>query len=89
MQGHPPLELDLDTAPSNLAVADIVYVPLETPLLATARARGLRPVEGLGMLLHQAVSGFAAWFGVIPVVDDELREFVAGDLLRPRDLHDQ
>jgi shikimate dehydrogenase len=85
MLGHPPLELDLDAAPAGLAVADIVYVPLETPLLAAARARGLRPVEGLGMLLHQAVSGFAAWFGVTPVVDDELRRFVAGDLLGPGD----
>jgi len=81
MHGNPPLELDLDAAPRGLAVADIVYVPLETPLLAAARARGLRPVEGLGMLLHQAVAGFAAWFGVTPVVDDELRQFVAGDLL--------
>lgn len=81
MAGHPPLALDLDAAPAGLAVADIVYVPLETPLLAAARARGLHPVEGLGMLLHQAVAGFAAWFGVTPVVDDALRRFVAGDLL--------
>jgi shikimate dehydrogenase len=81
MRGHPPLELDLATAPPGLAVADIVYAPLETPLLAAARARGLRPVEGLGMLLHQAVPGFAAWFGVTPTVDDELRRFVAADLL--------
>lgn len=81
MHGNPPLELDLDLAPAGLAVADIVYVPLETPLLAAARTRGLRPVEGLGMLLHQAVAGFAAWFGVTPAVDDELRRFVAGDLL--------
>ena len=80
--GHnPPLEIDLDRVPSGSAVADIVYVPLETPLLAAARARGLRPVEGLGMLLHQAVSGFSAWFGVTPVVDDALRRFVAGDLM--------
>ncbi len=81
MLGHPALEVDLDGAPAGMAVADIVYVPLETPLLAAARARGLRPVEGLGMLLHQAVAGFAAWFGVTPVVDEELRRFVAGDLL--------
>jgi shikimate dehydrogenase len=81
MAGHAALVLDLDRANPGLAVADIVYVPLETPLLAAARARGLRPVEGLGMLLHQAVAGFAAWFGVTPVVDDELRQFVAGDLL--------
>jgi shikimate dehydrogenase len=81
MRGQPPLELDLERARPGLAVADIVYVPLETPLLAAARARGLHPVEGLGMLLHQAVPGFAAWFGVTPVVDDELRHFVAADLL--------
>jgi shikimate dehydrogenase len=62
-------------------VADNVYVPLETPLLAAARARGLRCVEGLGMLLHQAVPGFRAWFGVEPRVDEELRRFVASDLL--------
>ena len=81
MAGYPPLELDLDRAHAGMAVADIVYVPLETPLLAAARARGLRQVEGLGMLLHQAVPGFAAWFGATPVVDDELRRFVAADLL--------
>jgi shikimate dehydrogenase len=54
---------------------------LETPLLAAARARGLHCVEGLGMLLHQAVPGFRAWFGIEPRVDDELRQFVASDLL--------
>ncbi|HTW70958.1 MAG TPA: shikimate dehydrogenase [Acetobacteraceae bacterium] len=81
MQGHPPLPIDLDYACSTLAVADIVYVPLETPLLADATARGLRAVEGLGMLLHQAVPGFRAWFGVEPVVDSALRRFVAADLL--------
>jgi shikimate dehydrogenase len=81
MQGHPPLQLDLARAAPGLAVADIVYVPLETPLLAAATARGLRTVEGLGMLLHQAVPGFRAWFGVEPEVDDALRRFVAADLL--------
>ena len=81
MQGHPPLEIDLDYAPSGLAVADIVYVPLATPLLAAAAARGLRTVEGLGMLLYQAVPGFRAWFGVEPQVDAALRKFVAADLL--------
>jgi shikimate dehydrogenase len=81
MAGNPALELDLDRAPAGLAVADIVYVPLETPLLAAARARGLRAVEGLGLLLHQAVPGFTAWFGVEPVVDDALRRFVAAGLL--------
>ncbi len=81
MAGHQSLTLDLARAPAGLAVADIVYVPLETPLLAAARARGLRAVEGLGMLLHQAVPGFAAWFGVTPVVDEALYRVVASDLL--------
>jgi len=72
MAGQAPLDMPLDRADQNLVVADIVYAPLETALLAEARARGLRAVEGLGMLLHQAVPGFAAWFGVTPVVDDEL-----------------
>jgi shikimate dehydrogenase len=81
MHGKNPVEIDLSRAPKGAAVCDIVYVPLETPLLAAARAHGLRCVEGLGMLLHQAVPGFKAWFGVEPVVDDELRRFVAADLL--------
>ena len=81
MAGHPPVEIDLDRAGRGLTVADIVYVPLETPLLAAARARRIRGVEGLGMLLHQAVPGFRAWFGVEPAVDDALRRFVAADLL--------
>jgi shikimate dehydrogenase len=55
-------------------------VPLETPLLAAARARGLRAVDGLGMLLHQARPGFEAWFDVAPTVDAELRAFVFDDL---------
>jgi shikimate dehydrogenase len=82
MQGHPPLELDLSRAPHGLAVADIVYVPLETPLLSAAAAHGLRAVEGLGMLLYQAVPGFRAWFGVEPRVDEALRRFIAADLLQ-------
>src|SRR4051812_46307752 len=81
MTGHPPLEIDLDRAAAGLTVTDIVYVPLETPLLADARARGIRSVDGLGMLLYQAVPGFRAWFGIDPVVDDALRRFVAADLL--------
>ena len=80
MEGQPPLELDLAALPAHAVVADIVYVPLETPLLAAARARGLRAVDGLGMLLHQARPGFAAWFGVMPDVDDELRRLVAADI---------
>jgi len=81
MVGHESLDLDLSLAPAALVVADNVYVPLETPLLASARGRGLRCVEGLGMLLHQAVPGFRAWFGVEPRVDAELRQFVVADLL--------
>jgi shikimate dehydrogenase len=80
MVGHDPIELDLSRAPASLAVAENVYVPLETALLIQARVRGLRTVEGLGMLLHQAVPGFQAWFGVKPEVDEELRHFVAVDL---------
>ncbi len=80
MAGQPPLELDLSPLPAHAVVADIVYVPLETPLLAAARARGLVGVDGLGMLLHQARPGFEAWFGVAPVVDDELRRIVAADI---------
>jgi shikimate dehydrogenase len=80
MLGHAPLDLDLSRAPASLAVADNVYVPLETPLLAAARAHGLRIVDGLGMLLHQAVPGFHAWFGIKPQVDEDLRRFVAVDI---------
>ena len=80
MDGQPPLAMDLRHAPSSLVVAETVYTPLETGLLAAARARGLRVVDGLGMLLHQARPGFAAWFGVEPVVDAALRRFVLADL---------
>jgi shikimate dehydrogenase len=80
MQGQPALEIDLAPLPPNAVVADMVYVPLETPLLAGARARGLRGVDGLGMLLHQARPGFFEWFGVAPSVDAELRAFVAHDI---------
>lgn len=80
MAGNPPLELDLRSAPPSLVVADNVYVPLETPLLAAARSCDLRCVGGLGMLLHQAVPGFRAWFGVEPQVDDELRQFMVADI---------
>ena len=79
MNGEGPLPVDLGH--NRPAVADIVYVPLQTPLLADAKARGLIAVGGLGMLLHQAVPGFKAWFGVEPVVDEELFRFVAADLL--------
>jgi shikimate dehydrogenase len=77
MVNHPPLEMALDAAADGLVVADIVYAPLETKLLADAKVRGLKAVEGLGMLLHQAVPGFFAWFGVMPVVDEEIYRIVS------------
>jgi len=80
MQGEPPLVIDLERARDNLLVTDIVYVPLETPLLALARARGLQTVDGLGMLLHQAAPGFEHWFGVRPEVTPELRRLVLADM---------
>jgi shikimate dehydrogenase len=76
MTGNPPLELSLDDAPAPALVTDIVYTPLETPLLADARARGLATVDGLGMLLHQARPGFNAWFGADPAVTAALRRAV-------------
>jgi shikimate dehydrogenase len=83
MTGQPPLELLLDRLPDAAVVADIVYSPLETELLKAARSRGLRAVDGLGMLLHQAVGGFARWFGVRPQVTEGLRALVEADLMRP------
>jgi shikimate dehydrogenase len=82
MEGKAALPLDLSRAEAGAAVADIVYVPLETPLLRDAAAHGLKPIEGLGMLLYQGIPGFRAWFGVEPAVDDDLRRFVAADLMR-------
>ncbi len=76
MAGQPPLELDLTELPRTAIVNDIVYVPLETPLLAAARRRGNPVVDGLGMLLHQARPAFAAFFGVEPTVDQDLRAAV-------------
>jgi shikimate dehydrogenase len=81
MVGQPPLEINL-RCPASLVVADLVYAPLETGLLASARARGLRTADGLGMLLHQAVRGFQLWFGVRPEVTPELRAMVEADLLK-------
>ncbi|MDR6293687.1 shikimate dehydrogenase [Inquilinus ginsengisoli] len=78
MQGHAALDLPLDALPRAALVNDIVYVPLETPLLAAARARGHQVVDGIGMLLHQARPGFEAWFGVAPAVDAALRAAVLG-----------
>jgi shikimate dehydrogenase len=80
MSGQPELEINVEVLPASAVVADIVYVPLETPLLAAARKRGLLTADGLGMLLHQAVRGFSLWFGVRPEVTDELRRLVEADL---------
>lgn len=76
MVGQPPLDIRLDAAPAHALVSDIVYEPLITPILAAAAGRGLRVVDGLGMLLHQGVPGFARWFGETPRVDAELRAAV-------------
>lgn len=76
MAGNPPLDLVLERLPPEAVVTDIVYAPLRTPLLVAAAARGNPTVDGLGMLLHQARPGFAAWFGVEPEVTDEMRAFV-------------
>ena len=81
MVGQPPLEINL-RCPASLVVADLVYAPLETGLLAMARARGLRTADGLGMLLHQAVRGFERWFGLRPEVTPELRALVEADLAK-------
>jgi shikimate dehydrogenase len=80
MRGQPPLELDIARLPTDAVVADLVYVPLLTPLLSAAKARGLRTADGLGMLLHQAVRGFELWFGQRPQVTPELRALVEVDL---------
>jgi shikimate dehydrogenase len=80
MKGQPPLVLDLAALPTEAVVTDLVYVPMQTPLLAAARARRNVAVDGLGMLLHQAVPSFAAWFGVTPEVTPELRALVAAAL---------
>jgi shikimate dehydrogenase len=80
MRGQPELDIDLAALSKDAVVSDLVYAPLETRLLARARARGLRTADGLGMLLHQAVRGFSLWFGVTPAVTHELREMLERDL---------
>jgi shikimate dehydrogenase len=80
MKGQPPLDLDLAYLEPQAIVADIVYTPLETPLIKTAKTRGNLAVGGLGMLLHQAVRGFELWFGVRPAVTAELYALVARDI---------
>ena len=85
MNGQPRLDLALDGLPRHAAVADLVYAPLETPLLQSARARGHRTVDGLGMLLYQAQAAFRHWHGVMPEVTAELRGLVERDLRGKRE----
>jgi len=80
MKGQPPLEINLSSMKKTAAVYDLVYAPLETALLSQARERGLKAIDGLGMLLHQAVPGFEKWFGVLPQVTKELRALIVADL---------
>ena len=80
MVGQPPLTLDVSALPGRAVVADAVYVPLRTPLIEAAGARGLRAAEGLGMLLHQAAPAFARWFGARPVVTPALRALVEAEV---------
>ncbi len=84
MTGEPPLQLDLSPLPRSAPVADLVYVPLETDLLAAARRRGHPVVDGLGMLLHQGRPGFEAWFGAEVQVSRELRAAIVASLAAPR-----
>ena len=76
MTGQRPLELSLENLPVKACVYDIVYSPLETDLLKSARKRGNETIDGLGMLLHQAAPGFSKWFGTYPKVDKELKEYM-------------
>jgi shikimate dehydrogenase len=80
MEGQPALTVNIARLPSEAVVADLVYVPVRTQLLAAANARHLRTADGLGMLLHQAVRGFGLWFGKTPTVTPELRALVEADL---------
>jgi shikimate dehydrogenase len=80
MQGQPDLALEVARMPSNAVVAELVYAPAVTTLLRAAKGRGLRTADGLGMLLYQAMRGFALWFGKKPEVTDELRRLLAADL---------
>jgi shikimate dehydrogenase len=76
MAGKPALDITFAGMADEAVVTDIVYAPLQTPLLAAARAAGYKTVDGLGMLLHQAQPGFKAWFGKMPEVDNALRDHV-------------
>jgi shikimate dehydrogenase len=80
MHGNPALDLDLRMLPGHTLVSDVIYVPMETPLLAAARQRGNPTVNGLGMLLNQARPAFQAWFGVMPEITPELRKMIEATL---------
>ncbi|MHA1164105.1 MAG: shikimate dehydrogenase [Alphaproteobacteria bacterium] len=80
MTGEAPLEIDLAGLSEDVVVTDLVYTPLQTQLLRSAKDKGLRCVDGLGMLLHQAVPGFEKWFGVRPTVTPELRALITADI---------
>jgi len=80
MEGQPNLDIDVGRLPSHAVVADLVYVPLVTPLIRAAQGRALRSADGLGMLMHQAVRGFTLWFGKKPAVTAELRALLEADL---------
>ena len=81
MAGQPPLDLRLDALPTAAVVTDIIYIPLETDLLAQAQARGNATVGGLGMLLHQGPPAWKLWFGIEPRVTDDLRDTMANSLV--------
>jgi shikimate dehydrogenase len=76
MYAQPALDIALDALPAHAVVSDAIYIPLETPLLAAARARGNKTVNGLGMLLNQARPAFKAWFGVMPTISPALLKAV-------------
>jgi shikimate dehydrogenase len=81
MIGQPALTIELSALPEHAVVTDAVYVPLRTPLIEAANARGLRFAEGLGMLLHQAAPAFARWFGRRPAVTPALRALVEAEVI--------
>jgi len=80
MDGEPAPQIDFSPLSREAVVTDIVYVPLKTPLLRQAEEQGFRIVDGLGMLLHQAVPGFEKWFGRRPLVDEQLRQIIINDM---------
>ena len=80
IHGNPALDLDLSALPKNVLVSDVIYVPLETPLIVAVNARGNPTVGGLGMLLNQARPAFEAWFGVLPDITSELRRMIEARL---------